>query len=433
MTQVTYIVSELRAENFKRLKLVEVRPDGAVVELTGPNEAGKSSLLDALWVGVIGPRAGFVKPIRTGEEMASIRLDLSASEPTESLRVFRTFTAKEGGGTTHSLRVVRADGSAIRESPQAVLDALAGALTFDPLLFARMKPEEQFDLCKGFVPGFDFDQAERANREDYAERTEVNRAAKSLRTQADAIALPSGPRPEPVDVAALETQLADAAGTNARIAAAQASRDAAEAEVTTLTRQIEELTARRDELRKRLAEAQPLPAPVDVSNVQARLAAGREANRVAALFDQRAKLAADAKAKENESQAITDRMEERERAMAKAIREAKMPVAGLGFAAGAVTLNGEPFSQSSQAQRIRASVAIGAALNPKLRVMRITDGSLIDRAGMAWLAQFAAENGLQVWVERVDESGAVGVVIEDGRVTGVHPPSVQPEEVGDVF
>jgi hypothetical protein len=71
-----------------------------------------------------------------------------------------------------------------------------------------------------------------------------------------------------------------------------------------------------------------------------------------------------------------------------------MPVEGLGFADSEdgpfVTLGAEPFDQASQAQKIRVSVAIAAAMNPKLRVARILDGSLLDARSWAALEDYAA-------------------------------------------
>jgi hypothetical protein len=94
----------------------------------------------------------------------------------------------------------------------------------------------------------------------------------------------------------------------------------------------------------------------------------------------------------------------------------KMPVQGLTFGEGEILLNGVPFAQASDAEQLQASVAIAAALNPKLRVIRIRDGSLLDDLAMQRLAQFATATDMQVWIERVDSSGKIGFVLEDGHV-----------------
>ena len=41
-------ILKLQAENVKRLKVVEITPDGNVIMIGGPNDAGKSSVLDSM-------------------------------------------------------------------------------------------------------------------------------------------------------------------------------------------------------------------------------------------------------------------------------------------------------------------------------------------------------------------------------------------------
>jgi hypothetical protein len=95
---------------------------------------------------------------------------------------------------------------------------------------------------------------------------------------------------------------------------------------------------------------------------------------------------------------------------------AKFPVDGLSFDETGVTFGGLPFEQASSAEQLRISVAIGIALNPKLKVLLIRDGSLLDADSLKLVAEMAADSDAQVWVERVDDTRKVGVVIEDGSV-----------------
>jgi hypothetical protein len=96
------------------------------------------------------------------------------------------------------------------------------------------------------------------------------------------------------------------------------------------------------------------------------------------------------------------------------------PVEGLGFNADGVTYQGRPFAQASSAEQLRVSVAPGMALNPSLRVMRIQDGSLLDSESLRLLTELATQHAMQCWIEVVDETGAVGVYIEDGTVAAVN-------------
>lgn len=404
-------IVEFRAENFKRLKVVEIRPDSDVVEITGRNGNGKTSVLDAILAAFGGGRALPMKPIREGCERAVIKLDLG------ELRVERRFRLKEGGGFTTEVFVESAEGARFK-SPQDILNALVGDFTFDPLSFTRLSSAEQFEALKAFVPGIDFSADEKADETDFEKRTEVNRRAKDLRAQAAAITLPPGKLPARVDLAALEEKLGQAAEGAADIERRRAARTAAEDRIKAIREQIQHLELEAQGLQQRLDGAEALPDPVDTTALREQLAAGREANAILDRAEQRTRLDAEAAAKEAEAERLTKAMADREAARRKAIAAAKMPVAGLGFGTGHITLNDQPFSQASDAEQLRVGIALAAAANPRLRIARVRDGSLLDDLAMVELKRFAAENDLQVWIERVDSTGQVGFVLEDGSLKG---------------
>jgi predicted ABC-type transport system involved in lysophospholipase L1 biosynthesis ATPase subunit len=75
-----------------------------------------------------------------------------------------------------------------------------------------------------------------------------------------------------------------------------------------------------------------------------------------------------------------------------------------------------PFKQASGAEQLRVSLAMAIALNPKLRVIRIADGSLLDSDNLALVESIARENDFQVWIEMVGDGDGRGIIIEDGSV-----------------
>jgi hypothetical protein len=91
-------------------------------------------------------------------------------------------------------------------------------------------------------------------------------------------------------------------------------------------------------------------------------------------------------------------------------------VDGLSFDDSGVLLNGLPFSQASQAEQLRVSVAMGFAQNPELKVLLVRDGSLLDGNSLNLLDQMARDHDGQVWIERVGEGDQCAVIIEDGVV-----------------
>ena len=62
------------------------------------------------------------------------------------------------------------------------------------------------------------------------------------------------------------------------------------------------------------------------------------------------------------------------------------------------------------------SIAVAGAMNPKLRVIRVRDGSLLDDDSMAALTRYAEEHELQIWLETVQSDRETAVVIENGMV-----------------
>ena len=456
-------VIKLSCENVKKLRAVEITPTGDLVEITGRNGSGKSSVLDSLFWAIAGAKHIQSMPIRKGQKTAHIRLDLG------ELIVERHFSAS---GST--LTVESAQGARYK-SPQAMLDALLGALTFDPLGFVGEDPRKQFETLRSIVPlDVDVDQLDGLNAKDYDGRTEINRQAKALRVQADVIAVPEGLPEAPIDTSALMDRMAEASKVNAeigtrrvrreqaakdvqdlglaaaeklsrtqavaadceaRIVKAEAQIDLLVAEIAALrhtaTTQSERLTREAAGLQEaaalkaeKLAIAAPLPEPVDVDAIRAEVERGQRVNR---SIEQRAKKVAlleEAEQREEEARELTARMEAREQAKADAIATAAMPVEGLGFGDGIVTFGGLPFDQASTAEQLRVSVAIAMAANPKLKVLRIKEGSLLDADNVALIAEMAREHDYQVWLETVSSDGRPAIVIEDGSVKEIRgaPP-----------
>lgn len=438
-------VINLQAENFKRLKAVEIAPDGDVVFVGGKNGSGKSSVLDAIYVALVGRSAAPPKPVRTGEEECRIRLDLG------ELVVSRKFTVKEGGQYTDSLKVETAEGLRYANKPQEVLDRLLGEIGFDPFEFVQKKPAEQAETLLQMVPlTVDLDDMAELDRSDYDKRRDVNREIVSLKSQRDAI-----PKEETLsdlpDRQALTDQLAKAAETNGAIDRDRLAREATQRNLTALEQAAQSKRARADELRQeataldetasREAEAHatmtaevealpPLAEPVDVGSIQTQL---REAEALLASAERqrrRGELETAVAAKEAVSQSLTDAMEKREKERQDALAEAQMPIEGLGFGVDekgrpVVTFGGVPFEQASTAEQLRASTAIAMAANPTLRVLRVKDGSLLDDDSMRLLAEMAKAEDFQLWVEVVRADEGVGVIMEEGQIKSAPKPKAE--------
>jgi energy-coupling factor transporter ATP-binding protein EcfA2 len=428
-------ILSLLAENVKKLSVVEIKPDGHVVEITGPNGSGKSSVLDAIFYALEGG-AMPSKPIRRGEKSARIRLDLG------EIIVTRKF--RESGSTQ---LIIEAANGARFPNPQKMLDSLLGAISLDPLAFSRMGAKEQYDFLRKLVKvGADLEALAAANEKDFAERTAVNRRAKELRAQAAGIVVPDGLPESEIDVSGLLAKMEQAAEHNGLIERRKANRERVAQDAATQRQQAAGLRERAAELRRQaeqidqqahaldeaattaetsLAEAEPLPTPIDATALRQEIDAAAVKNAGIAQRKRRQEIEAQAAISEKQSEALTAAMAARDEEKRKAIEEAKMPVDGLSFGEGELFFQDIPFFQASSAEQLRVSVAIAMAMNPKLRVLRIKDGSLLDEKSLQLIAEAAGAADYQVWIERVDTSGKVGIVMEDGHVAGHPPPAAE--------
>lgn len=402
----------LQAENIKKLVAIEIKPDGNMVQITGKNGQGKTSVLDSIWWALAGTANIQSDPIRHGQAQARIRLDLG------EIVVTRTFRQ----GKPSSITVENAEGSKF-PTPQAMLDGLLGQLSFDPLAFARMSAKEQFNALRRFVPGVDFEAIDAANKADYSRRTELNRRAKEAKTLAESIVVAPGLPSNPINETSLVDDLQRAASHNADIEKRKNNRarfqmdiDAKRQEANNLQTIINMLLSEANALEEKIKAAGELPEPVDEKAVRQLVDEAKNINWQIGLREERAAHLEGAESLESEAKALTEKMQKRDQDKLAAIAAANLPVQGITFGDGIVLMNGVPFEQGSDAEQLRASIAIAMASNSKLRVVRVRDGSLLDEESMKILEEMASEKDIQVWIERVDSSGKIGFVLEDGHL-----------------
>jgi len=425
-------VINLKSENVKRIRAIDITPNGNTVKISGKNKQGKTSILDSIWFALAGKSAlkNTPRPIRDGETKAKITLDLGKYKVTRSFTENNTYVSIENG-----------DGATFK-SPQAILDSLIGDLSFDPLAYLDMDSKKQLEVLLGFVElPFDPRDIDDQIKDLYDKRAEVGRIGKQLSGQIDGMDKPKEDTPdEGVDVSAV---FEDMRLAQEKIKANDVRRNEyfdtlekydlccdrvedIQGEIDELKKQIVTLSANKVVQEKTystlksscavlLKEYDALEDPdLDVFSELARTA--EEINEAVMNKEVYKRAEADLDDTRKEYAAGTKKMEALQNKKTDALTEATFPVDGLGFDENGVTFDGKPFTQASGAEQLRVSLAMAMALNPQLKVIHIKNGSLLDSENMQIIEDMAKDKDYQVWIEVVDESGKVGIYIEDGEV-----------------
>ena len=439
-------IIELRAENIKALKAVRIQPTGDLVQVTGKNGAGKSSVLDSIYWALAGTRSHQSQPVRRGQKSAEVVLDLG------KFIVERKFarSKKDADRVTTSLGVKAKDGAVYGE-PQRILTDMLGPLAFDPLEFTRATPAERLrQLCE--AAGIDLAEAEAADRRDVEERRVANREARDARAAASSIEAPDEEPPRPKPIRDLTDERRQMQLGNQEIAQERAQREhqrrnaetleatalerrkhadeteeAAQAEAARLIAAAQEIATKLRErsaadirgaqtIRDELDGLPDLPEPADLDAIDRQIEENDARRSLHEAWNRRRDLLDMAEASESRAKGYDKALRERADTLTAAVQNA-MPVPGLQLGSGSTLMvDGLGFDVLNDALKLQISCAVAMAQNSELRVIRVRDGSLLDSESLKVLEKMAAEHDYQIWIERVDESGSVGFVIEDGEV-----------------
>lgn len=427
------IITRLESENVKRLKAIQIDTNGEpVVTIGGTNGNGKTSVLDSIMYALAGKDAVCAKPIRNGQDHADVLL-----ETDDGLIVRRKWRTSKSGNVTTAVELSQRTefGEAAVKSPQAILDSLCGRMAFDPLEFSRMKPAAQLAALKELV-GVDTDAIDGRIDQLFRERTEINRKVKELEGQvAGAVTHADAPDAE-VSVSALLDELRKAEQANRAADALQRQADEAKrnadfvaSKVVEARRMLEQLEAQHSVAADAAATAEATAASavrLPVDGIKEGIANAEVLNRKVRENVAAKSLAIALDAAKADAKVRSEAIDELRVSKTLMMSEAKWPVEGLGFGEGGIELNGLPFDQASAAEKLRVSVAMGFAMNPKLKVLLIRDGSLLDDNSMRLVREMATEAGGQLFIELVTaDAEACSILIEDGEVRAREPAEAE--------
>jgi hypothetical protein len=430
-------VVHIKAENVKRIVLVDWEPGPHLNVIAGDNGAGKSSLLDCLPYLFGGEKALPQEPLRRGAESGYVAADLGA------FTVERRFTKKGS-----YLKVTSKDGLSY-PSPQSMLDAFWAEVAFDPGAWLRKPAREQrAELLRIADMKLDVAANRAARQVAYEERRDVGRDLKRAEgALADAGPAPEVPAARPHGVVFGEYEVER--GRAEKRGRLVADLDARRHEIVRLNREYAEwvrsIEAEQERRKKaieaaqkseadlaRAIEAEPVVTDERLSGLRAEMDASRAAEQARVKLADHARLKGQVDGLALRTKELSERIGSLDEELVLALRAADFPVPGLSVGEEGVVFDGFPLDQASHAEQLRVALAVAMRVQKKrgrhLRLVRMSDGDRFDSKSMELVRAEAEAHDFQILMERVSKDGA-SIVIEDGTVAKAH--GMPPHHLGD--
>jgi DNA repair exonuclease SbcCD ATPase subunit len=417
-------ILNLRAENIKKLTAIDITPKDDIVFITGANGAGKSSVLDCITMALKGGREIPEEPIKHGEDRGKIILDLG------DYMVIRSFSQN------NTTLQIRSKEGAVQSSPQKLLDKIVGNISFDPLDFMNNDKKKQREIFLNLI-GVDTSSLDKKEKDLREERLLVGR-------QKDQLVARHKEMPEwkdvkdkeEISILSISKQLQDAIKTNNDIDSFIVNNDKIKSGAMEDVAKINELEKELADLRLKVGNAKLVYkankekivtlVKIDTTPIEDSMSTLETTNSHIRDNKEKARIKLEADAAVDNYEGLTRRIDETLSNRKKLLEKASIPVPGLSFNDGELLYNDIPLDQASDGEKLMISLSISMALNPKLKVLRIKDGSLLDVKNRAIISKTVKDKNYQLWYESVGSDSKVGIVIEEGNIVTVDGKPAEP-------
>lgn len=412
-------ILKLEASNIKGIKAVVIEPEAGLVEVVGKNGHGKTSALDAIEMALRGKKYCPNKPIRDGEEKGEIILELGDHiSKNVDFVVKRTFTEKGS-----YLKVTNGDGLEYKSS-QGMLDALCGAMAFDPMEFTRMDAKKRSETLKK-LGGLNFDDIEKTYKKYFDERTILKRESRDLDgyykdyKELEPVIVP--------DISEIQNERNEAYKYNKNIELDKVELERHEQEymnemdsISELEEKIKNIKERKEKRAEKIKEFKNKDYTVkSLDQYDEQIKNFGESTKKAELYKQKLSIERQMGEKKESIDLMTNKLDSLKVEKEEMLTNCKLPIDGLDFINGDVSYGGIEFEQINMAEKIKISLAMAMALNPRLKIVRIMNGSLIDDDGMKQIKEMAEEKGFDIWIEKVsaEKTTSNSFLITEGELS----------------
>ena len=409
-------INKLEIENVKRVKAVKIEPTAnGLTIIGGKNNQGKTSVLDAIAWALGGDR---YRPSQAQREGSVISPNLHI--------VMNNGLIVERRGKNSDLKVTDPDG---KKAGQQLLNEFVEQLALDlPKFMEATSREKAQTLLQIIGVGPRLADLERQEKELYNERTYIGRTADQKEKYAKEQPYYPDVPSVPVSASELIRQQQEILAQNGENQRKRERRHQLEQEYQSVTEQIQALLAKQGQLESDLKIARETSEGLtdrSTAELEENISNIEEINRKVRANLDKDKAEEDAKGYREQYNRLTSQIEEIRSQKTDLLKEADLPLPGLGVEDGELVYHGQKWDNRSGSEQLKVSTAIVRRLNPECGFVLLDKLEQMDLDTLHAFGQWLEQEGLQAIATRVSTGGECSLIIEDGYVAGQEHPEAE--------
>lgn len=409
-------INKLEIENVKRVKAVKIEPTAnGLTIIGGKNNQGKTSVLDAIAWALGGDR---YRPSQAQREGSVISPNLHI--------VMNNGLIVERRGKNSDLKVTDPNG---KKAGQQLLNEFVEQLALDlPKFMEATSREKAQTLLQIIGVGPRLADLERQEKELYNERTYIGRTADQKEKYAKEQPYYPDVPSVPVSASELIRQQQEILAQNGENQRKRERRHQLEQEYQSVTEQIQTLLAKQGQLEADLKIARETSEGLmdrSTAELEENISNIEEINRKVRANLDKDKAEEDAKGYREQYKRLTAQIEEIRSQKADLLKEADLPLPGLGVEDGELVYHGQKWDNMSGSEQLKVSTAIVRRLNPECGFVLLDKLEQMDLDTLHEFGQWLEQEGLQAIATRVSTGGECSLIIEDGYVAGQEHPATE--------
>ena len=425
--QEGYRITELHISNIKRIKMVDITPQGDLVILEGENAQGKTSVMDSISYLLGGKRLIPDEPIRKGETEGFAKAVIGDFE----------IIRKWSNPFTSYLNIKTKEGMS-PGNPQTFLRERIGSFSLEVAELMNMGKDERIAVFKK-ITGLNLGDLKTKHDKTMLLRYDDNKILARLKGEIknyeDLPDIKEGldidelqkERKEKEDAndkyrekeAHITELIGNESGMQIDIQEGLEKLKLLQKEITDIQKANEEKIKASEGITQDITqENKDLESMVywNLSEIDVKIKEAVEQQGLKVKLERKDDIKVEIEIVEKMIKKHNDNLDKIKDEKTKRISDSAVPVEGITFDGVSIKYKEIEFEECSTAERIEMSIAIGIKENPKIRILLIRDGSAIGKATMEKIKQLAKKNNFQIWIERVSNTKGNEIFIEDGQI-----------------